>query len=1765
MEDWVTIRSPRESKPLHYRVDVSSAAGLRLVSGILELLDAAGTPRLRVGPAWVADAVGTQRRAELALEGCEADRDPAPPWGRPVVAAGASHCIVRVSWNAADLHYPLEVDPPWTLTGSMAQKRSGHSATRLGDGRVLAVGGANTAVAELYDPGTGTWATTGSLSTARGSPTAAQLANGKVLVSGGSSAGNPLASAEVYDPATGTFSPTGGMKTARNGHTANRLPNGRVLIAGGSVPGGAAKSCELYDPGPGTFAYTGPLTTARDDHTATTLKDGRVLVVGTWGAANPELYSHTTGTWSEAKGPGGLQLGLEDHTASLLTDGRVLVIGGRTGGGLSTTDQVALFNPTSKAWTAATKLPGPVEKRRSHSAAVLPDGRVVAIGGRCDDACDVLLNSFDHADGVFWTTNAGGGTWTTSSGKLPKWRSNSTTTLLDTGNVLISGGIVGGSTSNDVRLLCLADGCPCSTGAECSSGLCADGVCCDSACPGTCNACSKALKGQGVDGVCGPILAGTDPQSECAEEAASSCGFDGMCDGAGACRKHVLGTECVPATCIDTTSEIRADTCDGKGNCVDNGNGPCPAPYLCKGPGCKTSCADKTDCATGYECIAGSCKKRPNGTACASGDQCESGNCVDGVCCDSSCDRQCEACAELGSEGTCSPVAGDPRGSRKACTTGTPPCGSTCNGSDPSGCAFPGNETDCGFGKVCDGKGDCVQPGSLCSDDRSQSIPTQGAAVDCAPYLCDTSTGECASACTTASDCIASAFCNKKQCQTGSPAAAPDDGGCSCSHRKPERPTGLWLLLGLAGGLVWRRRRPGGLGAAAVVTATALLGCSEAKDETPPDKPLESLRATAAAQQRVDTVLKRFGERALGNLRAAPQIRFLRDGAAFEARVSDELRRQQPSPARFRVPERSTGALRISDEHSSVGAAISLQDAEDAELVVTDGLAVYPSAAPGGGDVLVRFDAAGLEDYVVMNQPSAPSLVYRVELENVAGLRLVENTLELLDAAGAPRLRVSPPYVIDAQQDRHEARLSVQGCAVDTSPVAPFERPPVAPGSSVCELRVSWAPGLAHPLVVDPSWSTTAGPGVGHKTDHAAAVMADGRLLIAGYGSSQAQVYSSGAWAVTGSMATSRTAPTATLLNTGRVLVAGGGKSSAERYNPSTGTFSSAGTMSASRSGHRAVRLTDNSILITGGDGVGTTQRYLPGSNSWSTPSGSLGSARVGHASTLLSDGRVLVTGGSGALSAKSTRIFSLTGGWIPGPNMQFDRVRHIAVRLSTGRVLVAGGEDVPNGPGAISDSERYNPATNSFIGAAPVPAAQRAAVGVPFGNNSKVYMIGGRGNGAGPISSTWIYTASSNSWINGGSMKRSRFLHTADLLPSGQILIVGGTSGAETLPPAEIQCVDIGCSCTSTTQCLVGTCVDGVCCSTTCTGKCQACSAAKKGSGANGVCGPIADGSDPDNECAAQPASSCGTIGSCNGSGACRLYASGTTCKAANCTSGTISEPASSCDGSGTCVTPATVSCQNGYACVGGSCKTSCQSVADCDTGFVCTGNQCVKKANGETCSAGTECTTGFCVDSVCCDTACTGQCEACNESGTAGLCVQVKGQPKGGKPACGGTGTCAGACSTNPQACTFPTTECGDGKSCQNGECIQTEPICIDSGKSSQSAAGVKTPCTPYLCNPTTGTCLSSCTVAAECDDNFVCVKNQCVDLSGTGGGGGSSGAAGAAGSGGAPASATPDDDSGCACRLVRGSGRSASGWWLSAAALLLLTRRRRGSRRD
>lgn len=177
------------------------------------------------------------------------------------------------------------------------------------------------------------------------------------------------------------------MRQPRERHAAVAFRDG-VLVIGGSAGGAAAAlaTCELYAGPRGEWEDAPTMLSARTGHTATVLQDGSVLVTGGFNADGKYL------SMTELLSPGGIEWTRADgdmhaprfgHTATLLSDGRVLVCGGyyhdRTLDEAVFVRQGEVFDPATKRWHQAGDLLTP---RDGHSASLLPDGRVLVVGGR---------------------------------------------------------------------------------------------------------------------------------------------------------------------------------------------------------------------------------------------------------------------------------------------------------------------------------------------------------------------------------------------------------------------------------------------------------------------------------------------------------------------------------------------------------------------------------------------------------------------------------------------------------------------------------------------------------------------------------------------------------------------------------------------------------------------------------------------------------------------------------------------------------------------------------------------------------------------------------------------------------------------------------------------------------------------------------------------------------------------------------------------------------------------------------------------------------------------------------------------------------------------------------------------------------------------------------------------------------------------------------------------------------------------------------------
>ena len=250
---------------------------------------------------------------------------------------------------------------------------------------------------------------------------------------------------------------------------------------------------------------------------------------------------------------------------------------------------------------------------------------------------------------------------------------------------------------------------------------------------------------------------------------------------------------------------------------------------------------------------------------------------------------------------------------------------------------------------------------------------------------------------------------------------------------------------------------------------------------------------------------------------------------------------------------------------------------------------------------------------------------------------------------------------------------------------------------------------------------------------------------------------------------------TATLMNDGRVLITGGGTSilSAEVYDPDTQTWSSAGDMNISRREHTATILNNGNVLVVGGqhggDITSLVEVFDPKIDRWDsynlegkwTDTSVMNVPRKNHSSTLLPDGSVLIVGGitrdDGLDTSGPTQLLDqaeryFVDGikkWTLAGKMSNSRTGHTASLLPDGNVLIAGGGSV-----IVKSGEQ----------------------------DEKVLTY---------LKSTETYDYRNNTWLESQSMNVGRWEHTATVLSSGDVLIVGGEDSDGKLSSTELFKVD--------------------------------------------------------------------------------------------------------------------------------------------------------------------------------------------------------------------------------------------------------------------------------------------------------------------------------------------------------------------------------------
>jgi hypothetical protein len=138
---------------------------------------------------------------------------------------------------------------------------------------------------------------------------------------------------------------------------------------------------------------------------------------------------YSTLAFAQIVGSGNLNIERRSHTATLLENGRVLIIGGDNQNGV--VSQAEIFDSVSRISTLAAASLTP---RTDHSASILLDGRVLVIGGRDQSAA---LDSTEIYNPLTSSFVAGP--------PMMRARSGHTATPLSNGKILVTGGDLFGS------------------------------------------------------------------------------------------------------------------------------------------------------------------------------------------------------------------------------------------------------------------------------------------------------------------------------------------------------------------------------------------------------------------------------------------------------------------------------------------------------------------------------------------------------------------------------------------------------------------------------------------------------------------------------------------------------------------------------------------------------------------------------------------------------------------------------------------------------------------------------------------------------------------------------------------------------------------------------------------------------------------------------------------------------------------------------------------------------------------------------------------------------------------------------------------------------------------------------------------------------------------------------------------------------------------------------------------------------------------------
>lgn len=772
----------------------------------------------------------------------------------------------------------------------------------------------------------------------------------------------------------------------------------------------------------------------------------------------------------------------------------------------------------------------------------------------------------------------------------------------------------------------------------------------------------------------------------------------------------------------------------------------------------------------------------------------------------------------------------------------------------------------------------------------------------------------------------------------------------------------------------------------------------------------------------------------------------------LEARDNQASSAEQAMDPFVRVPDRADGTFEVrAGARAAPLAQLRSLDASAAPLELVEGVAMYRGAV-SGFDALWLLRSNALEQLLLV--PSAPrELRFGWELCHAERLAAVRQTpalgLVFSDGHGTDRLRIPPPFALDARGQRRE--LSLQYRAESA-------------GCGRVDFTLD-ARGLAPPLLVDPAleavvWTDRTDPDhkpVGRFGHGLAYDPVRNKTVLFGGSVNGPPPFLDDTWEWDGD-AWHDVSPTNppegrlyhdlaySSVHGGAVLVGGlpqlefvSAKNDVWLWNGAWTELAPGGDELPILYGHGlAFDSAREQLVLYGGYGEDENRHVWELDGAGWKDRGELaispGSVDMFSMAYDAAHERTFVFGGVSPAGVsdnpfvpRSDQTYLWSGnGWSsvtakrPSPRSGMAS----AYDSKRGRIVLFGGTD-----GEFYDDETWEYADGSFEHRRPLrsPPARESARMAYDAARDRVVLFGGFGDSDGD--DTWTYAHFGNTCRDDadcdgeacvdGVCCQDKVCGSCEACneQTGRCAPVvsrddenSGCSGERSCDATGACLPSDGQTCRKDSECASGHCVEGLCCDQACDGVCQACT--------RGVCRFVTDAE---------------ARGACPGSGACASHCDG---KQADCSPipegrdcGTSCEDAvlsvKACDARGACRSRAPQECADHLLCQDEtSCLERCASSDDCSQGFECRSGACIVL-------------TARCVDETTVD-------------------------GPGGREDCGAYACASGKCRTSCARAS----DCRAGLVCnEEGQCLTPEAAVIppehdDSGCGCRSAAGRPTP---------------------------------------------------------------------------------------------------------